>query len=244
MNITYVNKLSMIKKIDVNKILNFMDNYNKIIIFDTETTGVDFENNEIIEFGSICFEKDLMNNIYMYFDDILVKPEKINFIPKEITELTGFTSERIFNDGLSIENFIKILNKIFNSEKILIIGFNLNFDLNFLKNYINIDNYDYLDLYSVFKDIKSYPNRLCDALDFYNITEANNTHLAIDDAFATLKVFEKMIDNKTDLKLYINIFGYNPKYYDSLVKIPGVTYKAQSYDRFKLGYKFNYLYED
>ena len=245
MNTIYVKKL---KTINLDIIFEFMkkNNFNKVVIFDTETTGLDHKFDEIIDYGSLSFEIDLFNNIYTFVDNFLIKPEKIRVLPEEIIELTGLTNEIVFNTGIQENKFIDYLTRIFDSSNVLIIGYNLNFDLSFISNYINLNknNFIYLDLYTVFRDIKSYPNKLFNALEYYNITDVENSHRAIDDAFATLKVFIEMLKTKDDLNKYFNIFGYNPKYYDSLVKLPGINYKPQSYDRFKLYNNFKYIYED
>mgnify|MGYP003307963320 CR=1 FL=1 len=229
---------------DFNLIWNFMNNfkYDKIIVFDTETTGLNFDKDEIIDYGSIVLSFDSFNNKYINCYDFLIKPIKIISLPDVIVNITGITNDKMSCEGKNINYFLEHLKNVYvnTNEKILIVGYNLNFDLNFLKNYLELKNFDYLDLYTVFRDIKGYPNKLCDAISYFKIIDAENSHRAFDDAFATLKVFEKIINVKKDLNYYINLFGYNPKYYYDLIKIPGIIYKPQYYNSSKNLYEVNY----
>ena len=57
-----------------------------------------------------------------------------------------------------------------------------------------------------------------------------NSHRAVDDVLAILKVMEEMEKEKPDLERYVNLFGYNPKYGIEGKPIGTVTYKPQPYD--------------
>ena len=56
-----------------------------------------------------------------------------------------------------------------------------------------------------------------------------NSHRAVDDVLATLKVMEAMDREKDDLARYVNLFGYNLKYGIEGKPIGSVTYKSQGY---------------
>ena len=56
-----------------------------------------------------------------------------------------------------------------------------------------------------------------------------NSHRAIDDVKALLEVAKAMGRERDDLRDYINIFGYNPKYGASGRHLKKVTYVARSF---------------
>ena len=58
-----------------------------------------------------------------------------------------------------------------------------------------------------------------------------NSHRAVDDARATVRLLEKMAAERDDLERYIDLFGTHPKYGVSGRKISSVTYCAQPYQR-------------
>ena len=90
---------------------------------------------------------------------------------------------------------------------------------------------DKLDLLTVYRDRRSYPHRLCSAIEAYGLSgQVVNSHRAVDDVLATLKVMEEMEKEKPDLDRYVNLFGYNPKYGIEGKPIGTVTYKPQPYD--------------
>ena len=73
--------------------------------------------------------------------------------------------------------------------------------------------------------------QLCNAIEAYGLTEAENSHRAVDDARATVLLLEAMAAEKDDLMRYIDLFGTHPKYGLSGKKISSVTYCPQPYDR-------------
>lgn len=92
---------------------------------------------------------------------------------------------------------------------------------------------DYLDPLAVCKDRKPYPHKLSDAIDFYKV-DARNSHRAIDDVDALLKVTEAEEKQRNDVYKYVNILGYNPKYGLPSNLIKGVRYIPQPYGKPKL----------
>ena len=90
---------------------------------------------------------------------------------------------------------------------------------------------DKLDLLTVYKDRRSYPHKLCNAIDAYDLSgSVVNSHRAVDDVLATVEVMKAMERERNDLHRYINLFGYNSKYGISGKPIGSVTYKPQGYD--------------
>jgi len=63
---------------------------------------------------------------------------------------------------------------------------------------------------------------------YYGIEEVN-FHRAIDDTKALYEVTIALKDERNDLKEYINIFGFNPKWGVSGNKFSFIEYKPQYY---------------
>ena len=83
----------------------------------------------------------------------------------------------------------------------------------------------------MYRDRHSYPHKLCNAIDTYNLAgQVVNSHRAVDDVIATVAVMQAMEAEKNDLERYVNLFGYNPKYGVDGKPIGSVTYKPQPYN--------------
>ena len=88
-----------------------------------------------------------------------------------------------------------------------------------------------LDALTVYKDRRSYPHKLCNAIEAYGLAgEFVNSHRAVDDVIATVAVGKKIDEEKSDLECYVNLFGYNPQYGLGSKPIGSITYKPQPYD--------------
>jgi len=120
----------------------------------------------------------------------------------------------------------------------LLLAYNAHFDLCFLF-YLLLRNgdpsilkgKDKLDLLTVYKDRHSYPHKLCNAIEVYDLAgKVVNSHRAVDDVIATVAVMEAMEQERDDIMRYVNLFGYNPKYGISGKPIGSVTYKPQRFD--------------
>ena len=101
-----------------------------------------------------------------------------------------------------------------------------------MENAINIlKKIKMLDAYTVYRDRREYPHKLENAIEAYNLGDkVVNSHRAIDDTLALVEVLKAMEEERSDLHLYINLFGYNPKYGVSGSKISSVRYVSQPYN--------------
>lgn len=217
----------------------FIDNYDSIIFFDVETTGLDFRDDEIIEFACI----DIKRNGKAICHDFLVN---VHFrLPREIVNLTHITDEMLVEEGIERSQLAKfIAEELFNKQKILLLAHNANFDMNFIKylfkkegRKVPWNKIDIIDTLTILRDRKEYPHKLENAISFYGLDGmVKNSHRAIDDVKAMLMVFDRMSHDNGDVVKYINLFGYNPKYgIRENVKLPRVKYEAQRYgERMKL----------
>ena len=213
------------------------ERYDKLMIFDTETTGLVYSRDEIIEFAAVVLEKRDGKVCVVEEYDELITLSPGGFIPPEIVKLTGITNEDVAQRGISKQKLCSDIARMLTGNT-LILAYNAHFDLCFLFYLLLrhgdptvLKGKDKLDLLTTYKDRRSYPHKLCNAIEAYGLTDkVVNSHRAVDDVLATVAVMQAMEDEKNDLHRYINLFGYNPKYGISGKPIGSVTYKPQHYD--------------
>ena len=216
---------------------NLFSKYDRLVLFDTETTGLQFNRDEIIEFAAVVVEKvNGVPKVIREYDE-LVALSPGGFVPPKIQELTGISTQDLREKGLPKTRVCRDIAELI-SGNTLLLAYNAHFDLSFLFYMLLRDGdpailkgKDKLDLLTVYKDRRPYPHRLCNAIDAYGLTgKVVNSHRAVDDVIATVAVMEEMEKEKDDLHCYINLFGYNPKYGIESKPIGSVTYRPQPYD--------------
>ena len=202
----------------------------KVIFFDTETSGLDFRSNRIIELAmfTVC-----NGEVKERYDEFINIGEPI---PPNIIEMTGITNKMLREEGIDERTVACDLKKRL-TPGTLMVAHNCQFDLLFvyalLKRHFPfeaediVSNVGWIDTVTVLKDRKDYPHKLIDAVEYYNI-EKVNFHRAIDDTKALYYVTLAMRKERDDLGEYINIFGYNPKY-PVRFRLPFIEYKRQPY---------------
>ena len=210
--------------------------YDRLVLFDTETTGLQYSRDEIIEFAAVVVEqRDGKAQIVQEYDE-LVTLSPGGFVPPKIQALTGISTLDIQEKGLPKTRVCRDIAEMFKGNTLLL-AYNAHFDLSFLFYMLLRDGdpailkgKDKLDLYTVYKDRKPYPHKLCNAIEAYDLTgKVINSHRAVDDVLATVEVMKCMEAERDDLCRYINLFGYNPKYGISGKPIGSVTYKPQGF---------------
>ena len=213
------------------------ETYDRLFFFDTETTGLDFSRDQIIEFAAVVVEKrDGKAEIVEEYDQ-LVTLAPGSFVPPQIEKLTGISTQDIRERGIPKTRVCADIARML-SGKTLLLAYNAHFDLSFLFYMLLRDGdpailkgKDKVDLYTVYKDRRSYPHKLCNAIENYGLAGAFvNSHRAVDDVIATVAVAKKMDEEKSDLERYVNLFGYNPQYGLGSKPIGSITYKPQPYD--------------
>ena len=211
--------------------------YDRLMLLDTETTGLNYSRDEIIEFSAVVLERQAGEVKVVQEYDQLVKLTPGNSIPPKITQLTGITNEAVAQKGIEKSRLCRDIGQMV-AGNTLLLAYNAHFDLSFLYYLLLrsgdvsiLKGKDKLDLLTVYKDRRSYPHRLCNAIAAYGLEgRVVNSHRAIDDVLATVAVMEAMEAEKPDLHRYINLFGYNSKYGLEGKPIGSVTYKPQGYD--------------
>ena len=213
------------------------EKYDRLFLFDTETTGLGYSRDEIIEFAAVIVElREGIPTIIKEYDELITLTPG-NVIPDMIVNLTGITNEAVKENGIPKEQLCRDIAGMF-TEKTLLLAYNAHFDLSFLF-YLLLRNgdpsilkgKDKLDLLTVYKDRHSYPHKLCNAIETYQLSDQFvNSHRAVDDVIATVAVMLEMEKEKADLDRYVNLFGYHPTYGLDGKPIGSVTYKPQQYD--------------
>ena len=194
------------------------EKYPKILVFDTETTGIHPKTNEIIQFSSVTAELTPEGMTITGSFDTLISLTPGRTVPPEIVRLTGITDADIAARGIpKAEACAEIAALIRESD--LLAAYNAQFDLTFLYYLLAfhgdascLAGKDKLDLLTVYRDRRPYPHRLSNAIEGYGLAGVCNSHQAQDDALAAARLMEAMEAERQDLLNYVNLFGYNPRY--------------------------------
>jgi len=171
------------------KVSSFWDSHDSVVVFDLETTGFDSKSCKIIEIGAVKITK---GSIIETFQTLINPGIKI---PNEITALTHIDDSMVEN-APTIEEVLPDFYKF--TRSCVLSAYNIDFDYSFLKfNGENLrllfDN-EQIDTLKLVRDkVPSLSNyKLGTVVKALNIT-LNNAHRALADAYATAKVFVKLI---------------------------------------------------
>ena len=211
--------------------------YDRLVLLDTETTGLLYSRDEIIEFAAVVLEQQNGKAVIARQYDELITLSPGGFVPPKIEALTGISTADIRERGLPKTRICCDIAQMLQGNTLLM-AYNAHFDLSFLFYLLLrhgdpaiLKGKDKLDLLTVYKDRRSYPHKLCNAIDAYGLSgSVVNSHRAIDDVIATVAITQAMDDEKSDLLRYVNLFGYNPKFGLEGKPIGSVTYKPQPYN--------------
>ena len=212
------------------------ERFDRIVVFDTETTGIEFGRDRIIEIGAVSLEGGAESGCL----DVLIRLPEGMVLPPVIVQLTGITDAQLQSEGVgqreAAESFCRLLE---GCERPLLAAYNAQFDLNFLYYFLRplgladaLRPPRFLDVLTVYRDRRDYPHKLCNAIEAYGLgAAAVNSHRAADDARAAAALLEAMAAERSDLARYIDLFGTHPKYGLSGRRIASVTYCPQPYRR-------------
>lgn len=164
-----------------------------IVAIDIETTGLNQNEDAIIEIGAVKFNDRRVEGTW----STLVNPRKP--IPSFITQLTGITNAMVHNAPVLTDVVGDLITFVGNAP---VLGHNISFDLGFLrqagilKNNIEIDTYE---MASVLMPMASRYNLSGLAQQLGILLPA--THRALDDAKVTHAVFVELLGKAHDLPL-------------------------------------------
>ena len=211
--------------------------YDRLVLLDTETTGLQYSRDEIIEFAAVAVEQRNGEPTVVAEYDELVALNPGGFVPPKIQELTGISTQDLRERGIPKTRVCRDIAELI-AGNTLLLAYNAHFDLSFMF-YLLLRNgdpqilkgKDKLDLLTVYRDRHAFPHKLCNAIDTYGLADrVVNSHRAVDDVLATLAVMGAMEEEKDDLERYVNLFGYIPKFGIDGKPIGSVTYKSQPYN--------------
>ena len=187
----------MSNDITIKKLLSLI-NLDDFVSIDIETTGLDIENDEIIEISACRFKNGV------FFDEFttLINP-KLS-IPKNISSLTSITNDMVKNAPF-IDDVISDL--MLFVDKSPLVAHNINFDYNFIIKYLPLSNnnftnaylYDTLSLSRSF--LYFYDNFSLGSICNYYKINIENAHRAGSDSLATGKLFINLIKEVASLPL-------------------------------------------
>lgn len=164
-------------------------NYNKIVVFDIETTGLGNNFDKITEIGAVKLE----NGIIVDKFSALINPEVP--IPEKIMELTGITNEMVKDKPTYKEIIPKFIEFC---RGYILAAHNAEFDISFIRTYcnkLNIEfNFPILDTLYLSRFILSdLSNHKLHTVNKKLGLKNFNHHRAVDDAGATAEILKKLI---------------------------------------------------
>ncbi|HOX85166.1 MAG TPA: 3'-5' exonuclease [bacterium] len=167
-----------------------------LVFFDLETTGLDFQQDRIVQFAFIKIKPDRTQQEW----SALVNPEIA--IPPAASQVHGITDADVADQPTMSHFAPQIVAFLRDSD---LAGFNIaRFDVPFLQTELNrcgcpleIDKIRLIDVQVIFH--KKEPRDLTAALRFYCQKEHNEAHDALGDVRATVDVFHAQLERYTDL---------------------------------------------
>jgi ATP-dependent DNA helicase DinG len=164
-----------------------------IVALDIETTGLDPQNDAILEIGAVRFNGKRIEAEW----STLINPGRL--IPPFISQLTGITNEMVKNAPPIRAVLDDLVSFVGNAP---VLGHSVRFDLSFLARYGALDLNEYIDTYELAAVLLPTSSR-------YNLgalaqslgIPVQNAHRALDDARTTSAVFLQLYDLAMELPL-------------------------------------------
>lgn len=164
----------------------------EVIVYDTETTGLNAQRDRVIQFSGIKFS--IENNALKEKEriDVYINPEYP--LPPKITEITGISDDMLVNAAKEPEVFPEI--KKFFGEAPVICGHNVSFDNGFLTEMYTRNSETFspsiiLDTLEMSRDItkgEAGSNKLGDIARMYGVDSDLTFHNALDDVIACSRI--------------------------------------------------------
>lgn len=163
---------------------------NSFVVFDLETTGLNYEDNKIIEIGAV---KVVNGKIIEQFSTF-VNPQTA--IPNEATMINNITDDMV-KDAPTVEQVLPDFYKF--CEGSILVAYNIDFDYGFINYNAKKLNYFFnnkrddamIRARAFLKGLKNYKLKtVCEYLDISLV----GAHRAVNDTVATAKAFVKMLE--------------------------------------------------
>jgi DNA polymerase-3 subunit epsilon len=184
----------------------------ELVIFDTETTGLDPKNDRIIQFGAVKVHPDGRTKEW----ETLINPT----IPISLkaSQTHGISNAMVIGKPTFKEIGPVIADAIINCD---LCGYNVLFDIRFLKAEFarierRLEPCDVIDPLRIFQAEDSRDHKLVTAVKYYLEKDHTGAHTALADAKATFEVLEKQLERNPNLprtpkELYKLCFKTTPK---------------------------------
>jgi DNA polymerase III epsilon subunit-like protein len=190
----------------------------KILFLDTETTGLDIIQHEIIQLGYILLEKSATGIDIISQKEIKFRPLHLENASMEALKINGFSAYE-WKDSLPFSEYAAYIKEVIEYADIMI-GQNLIFDLRFLKQaYCNLN----LDIpkFPKYIDTKNMAQFLVEqkllettSIDkmckYFNISFTGRAHTALADCERTMKVWQKLSDTVKEPNVFSFEMPYDP----------------------------------
>lgn len=221
------------------QLASLFQSHKALVLFDTETSGLDFDKDQIIELAALRIEQTAAGGLRIagQMDQFIRLPEGQQ-LNERIVELTGITDRLLEAEGVAPHKAATAFAKLINASDgpVLLVAHNAQFDLLFVRSLLKgvklAPRLEFMDTLTIYKDRRPYPHKLADAISAYDLEgKVKNSHRAIDDVMAMLEVLRAMGEERDDLALYVNLFGYNAKYGVNGRRISGIRYEAQEFHK-------------
>ena len=176
-----------------------------VVCFDLETTGLDSENDRIIEIGACLYEDGQITNVFNTFVDPGMD------IPSRITEITGITNDMVLGAPKEEEAVTKFVDFC---KGLPLVAHNASFDMSFVKaacsriESLKEQSFTYIDTLALSQSLLSdLPKHRLDSLTKHFKLPSFNHHRASDDAIALARIYDKLIEilEKEGFKTYLNL---------------------------------------
>ena len=79
---------------------SLFERYDRLLILDTETTGLNYSRDEVIEFSAVAVEKGIGSHAIVAEYDQLVSLAPGSFVPPKIEQLTGISTQDLREKGV------------------------------------------------------------------------------------------------------------------------------------------------
>lgn len=199
MGFSKASKMRMIKR-KQNGNINLKDKTseypNTYTILDLETTGLNPNENEIIEVGMLKINHNEILDQY----HVLLHPNQA--VSKQIEKLTGITNETLRIEGKHINDVLSEIKNFIGKDVLL--GHNILFDIDFLnqaylenaQSKMNNQYYDTMTMYNIILNGQRRSKKLADIASYYDIS-VNERHRSLADCYTIKAVYDVL---KNELK--------------------------------------------
>lgn len=169
---------------------------NNYTVVDIETTSLDTYYGEILEISAIKIRD---NKEEAKFSKLI---KVNNEIGRFTTNLTGITNEMVVKKGEDLIDVLQSFKNFVGND--IIIGHNVNFDINFIYDSMkkNLGEYltnDYIDTLRLSRQVLPYlrHHKLDDLIKYFNL-KSRNEHRALNDCVLTNQVYIKLCEILTN----------------------------------------------